>query len=107
MNKTIYTNPHGLSNILNVSSAKDQINLSRYCWNHEKFREVANCREYKSRFYKDDMESVYCTKVWTNTNKLLGLGWEGIKTGNTNPAGSCLASYRDGIFIVVLNSASR
>lgn len=32
LHKTIYTNPHGLSNILNVSSAKDQINLCRYCW---------------------------------------------------------------------------
>ena len=53
------------------------------------------------------MVTVYCTKVWTNTNKLLGLGWEGVKTGNTNPAGSCLASFRDGLFIVVLNSASR
>lgn len=42
-------------------------------------------------------------KCWENTNLLLTKGWEGIKTGQTGPAGSCLSSLRDGIFIVVLN----
>mgnify|MGYP000930809478 FL=1 len=41
---------------------------------------------------------------WRNTNRLLDLGWEGIKTGQTQRAGSCLVSVRDSIFIVVLNS---
>lgn len=53
------------------------------------------------------METIYCTKVWSNTNKLLGLGWEGIKTGVTGPAGACLASIREGVFIVVLNCSNR
>ena len=53
------------------------------------------------------METLHCVKVWNNTNKLLKMGWEGIKTGQTQAAGSCLASYRDGVFIVVLNSSSR
>lgn len=53
------------------------------------------------------MEKVNCVKRWYNTNKLLSLGWEGIKTGHTGPAGACLASVRNGIFIVVLNSANR
>lgn len=53
------------------------------------------------------MTKIYCTKQWINTNKLLSLGWEGIKTGQTQPAGACLASVRDGIFIVVLNSSNR
>jgi len=43
-------------------------------------------------------------KTWWNTNKLLGKGWEGIKTGQTSSAGSCLSSLREGIYIVVLNS---
>lgn len=81
--------------------------LSRYSYNNIVFREVANCEQYKAAFYSDDMQKVYCIKYWTNTNKLLGLGWEGIKTGQTQAAGACLASVRDGVFIVVLNSTNR
>lgn len=43
MNKTIFNNPHGLANILNVSSAKDILLLSKYCYENRKFREVMNC----------------------------------------------------------------
>ena len=53
------------------------------------------------------MDTVHCIKRWTNTNKLLGVGWSGIKTGVTQPAGGCLASVRDGVFIVVLGSVNR
>ena len=42
-------------------------------------------------------------RSWWNTNVLLKKGWEGIKTGQTGAAGSCLASVKKGIFIVVLN----
>lgn len=34
------------------------------------------------------------------------MGWEGIKTGQTQTAGGCLASLRNGVFIVLLNSAN-
>ncbi len=44
------------------------------------------------------------TGIWKNTNKLLERGWEGIKTGYTVSAGNCLASFKEGVFIVVLNS---
>jgi D-alanyl-D-alanine carboxypeptidase len=66
-----------------------------------------NKEEYRATFYEEDMEKVNCLKKWTNTNKLLGMGWEGIKTGHTQPAGACLASVRAGVFIIVLNSANR
>lgn len=42
-------------------------------------------------------------KRWWNTNTLLNKGWEGIKTGQTVAAGSCLASLKQEIYIVVLN----
>ena len=42
-------------------------------------------------------------KNWWNTNALLKKGWEGVKTGQTGAAGSCLASLKKGIYIVVLN----
>jgi D-alanyl-D-alanine carboxypeptidase len=71
------------------------------------FREVVNTQSYKSNFYQEDMEKIYVKRSWNNTNKLLGMGWEGIKTGQTNSAGSCLASVREGVFIVVLNASNR
>ena len=42
--------------------------------------------------------------TWTNTNRLLGKGFNGIKTGWTPAAGSCLAaSYeKDGMFLVII-----
>lgn len=56
--------------------------------------------EYFSDEYKSDKE----VKRWYNTNVLLGKGWEGIKTGQTLTAGSCLASLKSGVYVVVLNS---
>lgn len=53
------------------------------------------------------MESIFEQKLWKNTNKLLERGWEGIKTGQTIPAGGCLASVKDGLYIVVLNSQGK
>jgi D-alanyl-D-alanine carboxypeptidase len=41
--------------------------------------------------------------VWKNTNVLLAKGWEGVKTGQTGSAGSCLSSLKNDVFIVVLN----
>jgi len=38
MTKTVFTNPHGLANILNVSSAKDMLTLSIYCYKNKRFR---------------------------------------------------------------------
>jgi len=32
------------------------------------------------------------TKIWKNTNKLLNLGFSGLKTGITDTAGPCLSS---------------
>jgi D-alanyl-D-alanine carboxypeptidase len=52
------------------------------------------------------MEEVVSVRIWKNTNKLIEMGWEGIKTGQTQTAGGCLASLRNGVFIVLLNSAN-
>jgi D-alanyl-D-alanine carboxypeptidase len=35
---------------------------------------------------------------------MLEKGWEGVKTGFTASAGSCLSSLKEGVHIVVLNS---
>ena len=103
MYKTSFANPHGLSNVLNFSTAKDMIELSKYACTNKDFVKIMNTEEYECDFFHDDFESISETKIWKNTNKLLKKGWEGIKTGNTPAAGSCLASYREGVYIVVLN----
>ena len=50
--------------------------------------------------------------LWTNTNKLLGNGFVGLKTGITKTAGSCLSAiyqpddeytYDNTLVIIVLN----
>ena len=75
MPKTIFTNPHGLANILNVSCAKDILTLSKYCYANKIFRSVMNCGLYSPTLYEDDMEKVHSVIKWTNTNKLLSMGW--------------------------------
>ncbi len=51
------------------------------------------------------------TLKWENTNKLLEVGFQGIKTGVTHDAGPCLASYFVGrkysYILVVLNCLSK
>lgn len=69
---------------------------------------IASAKEYTALLLESpdqDFESAMSVD-WKNTNKLLEQGWEGIKTGQTNKAGGCLVSVRDGIFIVVLNCAN-
>lgn len=58
MIKTSFNNPHGLANILNVSSAKDIMNLCRYCYKNAMFREIVNKEEFKTKFYEEDMITV-------------------------------------------------
>ena len=104
MNNTWFSNPHGLQNALNTSSPKDIIKLSRYCIKNKLFQNIVNTKEYHYNVYEDKGFLLSHSKKWVNTNKLLLKGWEGIKTGHTVSAGYCLASLKEGIFIVVLNS---
>ena len=100
---TWFSNPHGLQNALNTSSAKDMIKLSRYAMKNKLFKEIVNHQEYHCNIYQDIQLTQQYDKKWVNTNKLLGKGWQGVKTGHTTAAGFCLASLKDGIYIVVLN----
>jgi D-alanyl-D-alanine carboxypeptidase len=62
-----------------------------------------NTEVHRCYQYHDENRAQRDVKVWENTNVLLKEGWEGIKTGQTITAGNCLASLRDGVYIVVLN----
>lgn len=114
---TTFSNPHGLQNAMNTSCPKDMVKLCQYATQNNTFREVMNSNYYRYYFWEQkpntptDLspqqtlnEHCKCTRrSWWNTNALLKKGWEGIKTGQTGAAGSCLASLRKGVFIVVLN----
>lgn len=42
MYKTSFVNPHGLANALNISCAKDMIELSKYSCTNSYFMKIAN-----------------------------------------------------------------
>lgn len=47
MNFTNFSNPHGLSNALNLSSAKDIITLSLHATENTEFRKIMNSQYYR------------------------------------------------------------
>ena len=101
--QTRFSNPHGLQNAMNVSSAKDMLTLSVYASQNRLFRQVMNKEMKRYEYFSDEFRSDKEIKWWTNTNVLLSKGWEGVKTGQTITAGCCLSSLKNGIYVVVLN----
>jgi D-alanyl-D-alanine carboxypeptidase (penicillin-binding protein 5/6) len=105
--ETEYFDPHGLGK--NHTSAR---NLATLAWNamqNQLFREYVRARRHRSEAV--DAKGARRTVIWTNTNKLLDIeGYDGIKTGTTSAAGSCLvASGRRGsdhLIVVVLGCTS-
>ena len=76
---------------------------------NEQFRQYVQARqyEYEVTSAKDEKRKV----VWKNTNRLLEIdGYDGIKTGTTTAAGSCLVSSgrrgKDHLIMAVLGSTS-
>lgn len=109
MSKTQYTNPHGLTNSLHLSSVSDQAILARATLGSALFRQYTATRQRGAMVRGP---GGYTRNVlWKNTNELLGTeGYDGIKTGTTDQAGACLVSTgeRDGkrLIVVVLGSAA-
>jgi D-alanyl-D-alanine carboxypeptidase len=103
MTFTRFSNPHGLQNAMNISTAKDVLTLSIHASKNTKFRKIMNTESHRCYQYHDESRIQKDLKIWENTNILLKEGWEGIKTGQTVTAGNCLASLKDGVYIVVLN----
>jgi D-alanyl-D-alanine carboxypeptidase (penicillin-binding protein 5/6) len=105
--ETCYFDPHGLG-----KNHASPANLAAIAWNvmqSEQFRTYVQTRSYDGELLsvKDEKRKV----KWTNTNKLLEIeGYDGIKTGTTTAAGSCLVSSgrrgKDHLIIVMLGSTS-
>jgi D-alanyl-D-alanine carboxypeptidase (penicillin-binding protein 5/6) len=94
LGETRYLDPHGLSR--NETSARDLATLAYNAMQIEKFRDYVRTRRHQTNL--TDVKGERRAVTWDNTNKLLDIeGYDGIKTGTTTAAGSCLvASGRRG-----------
>lgn len=121
MRHTNYANPHGLADKSNHSTALEQGFLANYAMRNETFREIVSTKTFTSinyvplrrcqkmqhydqtwRTYDErdipfnhgSVQYVQYCQTWYNSNKLLDIpGFCGVKTGQTQTAGACLAIY--------------
>ena len=102
LESTNYANPHGLSHKNNKSTAADIGKLACIVMQDPLVREIVIQKHYTctGRDLQDEPREF----SWTNTNKLLGKGFNGVKTGVTPAAGPCLAASfeKDSLHLVVV-----
>eukprot|EP00742_Colponemidia_sp_Colp-10_P006939 GILJ01007448.1.p1 GENE.GILJ01007448.1~~GILJ01007448.1.p1 ORF type:complete len:398 (+),score=27.19 GILJ01007448.1:103-1296(+) len=100
LRNTIFTNPHGLSQRSNQSTAADVGKLASVALQDHVFSKVVNTSRYMC--IVEAADGLPRSIEYINTNKLLALGYEGVKTGVTPPAGPCLcSSMRKGCYQLV------
>lgn len=108
LSNTYFTNPHGLANRLNRSTAYDMAKLSFWAMKIPLFSQIVKCKHHTCDVRNQSLSRAV---RWENTNKLLEHGFYGIKTGTTQQAGPCLASYfvsrKRPYIIVLLNCKSK
>ncbi len=109
MKSTHFINPHGLPADGHQTTAGDLARLATLAFQQPEFRKRVGAAQHGTTV--DSVSGYRRNVVWKATNQLLKTeGYDGIKTGTTGAAGSCLVSTaaRDGhrLVIVVLGSTS-
>lgn len=109
LHETHFENPNGLPAPKHRSSARDLAKLARHALAEPVFAEVVSTWEHAGTAVDEAGKRREIT--WSNTNRLLDIeGYDGVKTGTTRAAGTCLvASGRRGgdhLIVVVLGGAS-
>jgi D-alanyl-D-alanine carboxypeptidase (penicillin-binding protein 5/6) len=109
MKSTGFKNPHGLPSEGHQTTARDLAHLAYEAFKLPGFRALVATSQHG--YTVDSVTGYKRNVVWKNTNQLLQTeGYDGIKTGTTGAAGSCLVSTaeRDGhrLIIAVLGSTS-
>lgn len=111
LTKTVYRIAYGDggSETDRTTSPRDLLKLASEALKDPLFRSYVSCREHHSKVRTPGGSEREV--IWKNTNQLLGIeGYDGVKTGTTNQAGSCLVSscHRGGdhLLAVVLGSES-
>jgi D-alanyl-D-alanine carboxypeptidase (penicillin-binding protein 5/6) len=108
LEKTNYTNPHGLHDPLHLSSAGDLIKLAKYAILNPKFAQIVNTKTKTITGINNQN-----THQLINLNQLLDEveGVKGIKTGWTEQAGESLVTLVDRqnhpLIITILGSQNR
>jgi D-alanyl-D-alanine carboxypeptidase (penicillin-binding protein 5/6) len=109
MKSTHFNNTHGLPSAGHQTTARDLAHLAFIAFQVPEFRKVVGTPRHG---YTLDSVTGYKRNIeWRNTNQLLKIeGYDGIKTGTTGAAGSCIVSTseRGGrrLIIAVLGSTS-
>jgi serine-type D-Ala-D-Ala carboxypeptidase (penicillin-binding protein 5/6) len=103
LHETHFENPNGLPAPTHRSSARDLARLAQHALSEPVFASVVSTRQHDQGKRRN--------VVWKNTNHLLEIeGYDGVKTGTTQGAGTCLvASGRRGqdyLIVVVLGGSS-
>lgn len=105
LENTHFVNPHGLPHPEHYTSAHDLAKLTAYALQNQIFSQVVATKRISV-----PSEGQAEPRIWHNKNRLLTsyLGADGVKTGWTRAAGSCLvaSAERSGLRVVavVLNS---
>ena len=109
MKSTHFNNPNGLPSAGHQTTARDLAHLAFVALQVPEFKKVVGTPRHG---YTLDSVTGYKRNIeWRNTNQLLKIeGYDGIKTGTTGAAGSCIISTaeRGGrrLIIAVLGSTS-
>mmetsp|Transcript_4539 Transcript_4539/g.6853 ORF Transcript_4539/g.6853 Transcript_4539/m.6853 type:complete len:337 (+) Transcript_4539:13-1023(+) len=109
LEKTNFVNPHGMSAPKHRSSAADICKLASEALKSKLFAEICSTKSHTCHMLRPK-EFTYRILTWQNTNKLLSMGFNGVKTGVTPSAGPCLCgSLKSGnkhLVLVILASRS-
>jgi serine-type D-Ala-D-Ala carboxypeptidase (penicillin-binding protein 5/6) len=109
MKSTHFNNPNGLPSAGHQTTARDLAHLAFVAFQVPEFKKVVGTPRHG---YTLDSVTGYKRNIeWRNTNQLLKIeGYDGIKTGTTGAAGSCIVSTaeRGGrrLIVAVLGSTS-
>jgi D-alanyl-D-alanine carboxypeptidase len=103
LTSTFFKNPHGMATSKNLSTARDVCKMAQIAMQNLKFAEIVGTRSFSCCILNEGKLRI---KTWENTNKMLELGFVGVKTGVTPTAGPCLCTAYGNFVIVLLNSRS-
>ncbi len=109
LHETHFANPNGLPAPGHRSSARDLAKLSSQALTQPAFAAIVSTRKHGCTLV--DAEGRRRNVAWTNTNHLLDIeGYDGVKTGTTRAAGTCLVASgrrgKDHLIVVVLGGSS-
>jgi D-alanyl-D-alanine carboxypeptidase (penicillin-binding protein 5/6) len=90
-----------------TTTAADLACLAWHAYEIPRFSDIVKTRNHTGTL--NNIDGSLRTVTWTNTNQLLNFeGFDGVKTGTTTAAGSCLVSHgtrgSDSLFIAVVGS---